>query len=137
MFPFGTFQKVRSQVEFFEIESCLLARHNNMTTPQFFGVVIPGRVVVTDFQVVDATKAVTVIESPGSVSDITFFLLPTATIPHGYGAILYYSLPPFQNWILLGSVDPSKPSGVFRTNWSTNEEVRNSPYLQLGVSIEP
>eukprot|EP00428_Durinskia_dybowskii_P065411 CAMPEP_0170386398 /NCGR_PEP_ID=MMETSP0117_2-20130122/17013_1 /TAXON_ID=400756 /ORGANISM="Durinskia baltica, Strain CSIRO CS-38" /LENGTH=163 /DNA_ID=CAMNT_0010642217 /DNA_START=87 /DNA_END=575 /DNA_ORIENTATION=+ len=108
-----------------------------MTSQQLFGVVIPGRPVITDFQVVDATKAMAVIEQPATVTELTFFLLPTTVIPPGYGAILYYSVPPFQNWILIGSIDPSKPSGIFRTNWATNEEVRNCPALQLGVSLEP
>lgn len=108
-----------------------------MATQSLFGVVIPGRPVITEFQVVDATKAMTVVEQPAAVTEITFFILPTTVVPPGYGAILYYSIPPFQNWILLGSVDPSKPSGTFRTNWATNEEVRACPVVQLGVSLEP
>jgi hypothetical protein len=102
-----------------------------------FGIVIPGRPLTTEFQLVDATKAITIVENPGSVTEITFFLLPTTPIPPGYGAILYYSTPPFQNWELLGSVDPTKPSGIFRTGWSTNEEVKRMPFIQLGVSLEP
>jgi hypothetical protein len=102
-----------------------------------FGVVIPGRHIITDFKLVDNTKAVTLIQQPASIAELTFFLLPNTPIPDGYGAILYYSVPPFENWILLGAVYPSKPSGIFRTTWTTNEEVRNMPVAQLGVSIEP
>jgi hypothetical protein len=108
-----------------------------MATQQLFGVVIPGRPLITDFQVVDATKAVAVLEQPAAVTELTFFLLPSTVIPPGFGAILYYSVPPFQTWVLIGSVDPCKPSGIFRTNWATNEEVRNCPVVQLGVSLEP
>jgi hypothetical protein len=102
-----------------------------------FGIVIPGRPLITEFQAVDSTKAVTVIDNPSFVTEITFFLLPTTPIPPGYGAILYYSIPPFQNWELLGSLDITKPSGTFRTGWTSNDEVRNSPVVQLGVSLEP
>eukprot|EP00349_Pseudokeronopsis_sp_Brazil_P002159 CAMPEP_0202964564 /NCGR_PEP_ID=MMETSP1396-20130829/8645_1 /ASSEMBLY_ACC=CAM_ASM_000872 /TAXON_ID= /ORGANISM="Pseudokeronopsis sp., Strain Brazil" /LENGTH=183 /DNA_ID=CAMNT_0049686759 /DNA_START=128 /DNA_END=679 /DNA_ORIENTATION=- len=102
-----------------------------------FGIVIPGRPVITDFQVLDSTKAITLVESPQMVSELTFFLLPTTTIPPGYGAILYYSLPPFQEWSLIGSIDLSKPSGAFRTGWVANEEIQSCPVLQLGVSLEP
>lgn len=102
-----------------------------------FGIVIPGRPVITEFQVLDTTKAVTVVENPQMVSELTFFLLPTTVIPPGYGAILYYSLPPFQQWSLIGAIDPMKPSGTFRTGWVTNEEVQLSPAVQLGVSLEP
>jgi protein Hikeshi len=102
-----------------------------------FGIIIPGRPLISEFQLLDSTKAITIIEQPGMVSELTFFLLPTTSIPSGYGAILYYSLPPFQNWVLLGSVDPSKPSGIFRTGWVSNEELKTCPYIQLGVSLEP
>ena len=108
-----------------------------MSTQSLFGVVIPGRPLITDFQPIDNTKAVTIIQQPSLVNEITFFLLPTTPIPIGYGAILYYSIPPFQNWILIGSVDSNKPSGIFKTNWSVNEEIKNCSYIQLGVSLEP
>eukprot|EP01038_Epipyxis_sp_PR26KG_P016895 gene16895-23181_t len=107
------------------------------TDTPLFGVLIPGRHIITDFQAVDNTKAISIIESPQLVSELSFFMLPSTPIPPGYGAILYYSLPPFTEWTLLGSVDPSKPSGIFRTGWTTNEQVVNSPVVQLGVSIEP
>lgn len=102
-----------------------------------FGIIIPGRPLITEFQLIDNTKAMTVIDYPASIAELTFFLLPNTPIPPGYGAILYYSIPPFQNWVLLGSVDPSKPSGIFRTGWATNEEVKGCPVVQLGVSLEP
>ncbi len=102
-----------------------------------FGVIIPGRPLISEFQLVDSTKAITLVENPYMVAELTFFMLPTTVIPSGFGAILYYSLPPFQQWELIGSIDPSKPSGIFRTGWATNDEMRNTPMLQLGVSLEP
>ena len=108
-----------------------------MTAEQLFGVIIPGRPLVTAFQVLDSTKAVSILEQPGLVNELTFFLLPNNVIPPGYGAILYYSIPPFQNWIIIGSVCNEKPSGIFRTSWSTNEEVRHQPFVQIGVALEP
>jgi hypothetical protein len=106
---------------------------------QLFGLVIPGRPLVTTFQVLDSTKAVSLLDNPGTVNELTFFLLPSNSniIPPGYGAILYYSIPPFQNWVLIGSVCNEKPSGIFRTSWSTNEEVRLQPLVQIGVALEP
>ena len=106
---------------------------------QLFGLVVPGRPLVTTFQVLDSTKAVSVLENPGAVNELTFFLLPSNMniIPPGYGAILYYSIPPFQNWVLIGSVCNEKPSGIFRTGWSTNEEVRLQQIVQIGVALEP
>lgn len=102
-----------------------------------FGLIIPGRPLITNFQVLDCTKAVSVVEQPCTVSEITFFLLQSNVIPPGYGAILYYSVPPFVNWILIGSVSNEKPSGIFRTGWATNEEVKYQPCVQIGVALEP
>lgn len=71
------------------------------------------------------------------MSEVSFFMLPGAPVPPGYGAVLYYSIPPFQTWTLVGSVFPNKPSGIFRTGWATNEAMMGCPVVQLGVSIEP
>lgn len=101
-----------------------------------FGVVVPGRPAVFEFQAIDATKAITIIQQPSTVTEITFFLLPSSPIPAGYGAILYYAVPPFTNWEVLGAVSINKPSGIFRTGWSTKEDLVGCPVVQLGVALE-
>jgi hypothetical protein len=106
-----------------------------MSAP-LFGVVVPGRFPQTDFVTIDNTKCVTELHNPLGVNELTFFLLPNTPIPPGYGAVLYYSVPPFQNWEVLGCVFPDKPSGIFRTGWSTKEHMIGCPLVQLGVSIE-
>lgn len=50
--------------------------------------------------------------------------------------MLYYSPPPFTGWELLGSVSPDKQSGTFRTGWTTKEDMKGCPMVQLGVSVE-
>lgn len=37
---------------------------------------------------------------------------------------------------VLGAVAAAKPSGVFRTGWPTNDQMRSCGVAQLGVSIE-
>ena len=89
-------------------------------------------------------------------SPVTFFMLPSTPVPPGkperfvvligfiffvidflgYGAVLYYSVPPFSSWELLGSVSPGKQSGIFRTGWSTKEDMAGCPIVRLGVSLE-
>jgi len=83
--------------------------------PPYFGVIIPGRPLITEFQAVNQTKAFTIIHQPTTIPDLSFFLFPNAPIPPGYGAILYYSVPPFENWEIIGSVFPEKPSSFMRT----------------------
>lgn len=51
-------------------------------------------------------------------------------------AVLYFSVPPFENWQLLGTVFAEKPSAILRTSWSTNPEIANQSVVQLGISIE-
>ena len=87
-----------------------------MSVP-IFGCVLPGQPLITEFTVVSPTKCITNIPNPGFVSDLTFFIFPTVTspIPVGFGAILYYSIPPFVDWSLIGCVLTEKPSAIFHT----------------------
>ena len=101
-----------------------------------FGIVIAGRPLLTEFEAISESKYISFVQDPCSVAEITFFLIPSAPIPQGYGAILYYSLPPFTNWEIIGAIDTIKPSGTFRTGWSTNEEFYGSTVVQLGIALE-
>jgi hypothetical protein len=107
-----------------------------MSSP-LFGVVVPGRPPIFEFQPIDETKAVALLPDPQSCTEVTFFMFPTTPVPPGYGAILYYAVPPFTDWVVVGSISPQKPSGIFRTNFSTNEDLRGCPVVQLGVALEP
>jgi Protein of unknown function (DUF775) len=102
-----------------------------------FGVVIPGRPAIFDFRPIAETKAITVVQQPSTITEITFFLLPSSPIPPAHGAILYYAIPPFTSWEVLGAVSLEKPSGIFRTGWSTKEDLIGCPVIQLGVALEP
>lgn len=103
---------------------------------QLFGVVVPGRPVITEFVPLSESKAVTTLPDPQSITELTFFMLPTTPCPPGFGCILYYSID-LSNWVLVGSVSPEKQSGIFRTGWPTNEQLAGCPAVHLGVSLEP
>mmetsp|Transcript_27903 Transcript_27903/g.28188 ORF Transcript_27903/g.28188 Transcript_27903/m.28188 type:complete len:183 (-) Transcript_27903:132-680(-) len=107
-----------------------------MAAAPLFGVIAPGRPVITDFRPVSETKCVAEFVDPTPISELTFFMLPTTPIPNGFGAILYYAVPPFEHWEIIGAVTPQKPSGIFRTRWATKEDMIGCPLVQLGVSIE-
>mmetsp|Transcript_31425 Transcript_31425/g.48216 ORF Transcript_31425/g.48216 Transcript_31425/m.48216 type:complete len:255 (+) Transcript_31425:443-1207(+) len=123
------------------------------------GFLVPGGPVRTDF-IPDASgmKFTLVLRAPGdlpsplsSVSDVVCFLLPGAQLPPDHGVVIYWqvSVPNSSTgssgtgFELLGAVTPQRPSGVFRTGWSTHEQVNsttsNAPetHVTLGVSIEP
>ena len=108
-----------------------------MTEASPFGIIVPGRFPITDFTPVDQTTCVCNVPEPASIPELTFFMLPHAVsmIPPGFGAVLYYSTNGSE-WSLLGSIFAEKPSGTFRTGWSTNESMVGVPAVQVGVSIE-
>ena len=82
-----------------------------------FGCVLPGQPMICDFSQLTPTKLVTNIPNPGFVSDLTFFIFPAlnSPIPPGYGAMLYYAVPPFVDWCVIGCVLSDKPSAIFHT----------------------
>ncbi|KAL7538705.1 hypothetical protein ACHAWF_006193 [Thalassiosira exigua] len=136
---------------------------------QVLGVLIPGGVVHTDFVPSDLsgtkfTLALTGISGKdiSTVSELVFFLLPGVSLPQDHGAMLFWQIvstpgtnnnmssTPFSTaattteFELVGAIANHKPSGVFRTGWSTHDQLSsalNSPSstvtINLGVSIEP
>ena len=80
----------------------------------WFGLVIPGRPILVNFEMVDPTKCAATIERPGEVAEICFFLTPSgAQLPPDKCAVLYLSLDGAA-WTLLGTLSLAKPSGLFR-----------------------
>lgn len=114
---------------------------------QIFGLIVPGRNVLTNFVPTDLTgtkftmtlnfSCATDTDSPLSVPDLVFFLLPNINLPEQSGAVLYWSATAAtptndgsgmngstsssSGFELLGALTPSKTSGVFRTGWASHE----------------
>mmetsp|Transcript_31521 Transcript_31521/g.101215 ORF Transcript_31521/g.101215 Transcript_31521/m.101215 type:complete len:189 (+) Transcript_31521:552-1118(+) len=96
-----------------------------------FGVVIPGRPVLVEFEMIESTKSVATIVNPGEINEMCFFLLPGVVLPPNASAVLYYTVDGV-GWTALGAISPEKPSGIFRTPWHAHVEGA----VQLGVSLE-
>jgi len=71
-----------------------------MASPMF-ACLIPGRPALMDFKQVDPKKFVTGIASPHNINEFAVSLLQP-TIPPGSAIGIYYSLPPFKEWIYMG-----------------------------------
>lgn len=101
-----------------------------------FGIIVPGRFPITDFTAINQTTCVCEIPEPGTIPEVTFYMQPDALsmIPSGFGAVLYYCTG--SENVLLGSIFAEKPSGTFRTGWSTNEDMIGVASVQMGVIIE-
>ena len=101
----------------------------------WFGLVIPGRPILVNFEMVDPTKCAATIERPGDVAEICFFLTPSgAQLPPDKCAVLYLSLDGAA-WTLLGTLSLAKPSGLFRL--PSDDARARAPAARLGVALEP
>lgn len=120
---------------------------NSALTSQLFGLVIPGKEVITNFIPADptGTKYTLTIPLPiqsnandnnditvTSISDVVFFLLPNISLPPNTGAMMYWSASssqpngtPSSSFELLGGLTPSQASTILSTGWSTNEPLQN------------
>lgn len=103
---------------------------------QLFGVVVPGRALLCDWlPTANPATFTTLVTTPASAPELTFFALPATHLPEGSGAVLYWSADG-QHWSILGAIHAGKPSGVFRTGWSTRPELVTCHAVQLCVTIE-
>ena len=106
-----------------------------------FGLVIAGRTIIAEFLPQSETRCIsTVIDNAASVAEVSFFMMPGAVLPPGFGALLYYSTgPAFNEWEVIGGIGPGRPSGIFRTGWNTRVSEGSSLQfdVQFGISIEP
>jgi hypothetical protein len=122
-----------------------------------FGVVISGRPVLTEGQVVSQTQYAFTIPSIPSFSHIVVFLLPGTTLPDGTAAAVYAQLPGSTEFKLLGAIANDKPSAIFKVNNKAGGPAGGGlgddhamvdegtqappagvvPNLTLGISVEP
>ena len=77
----------------------------------WFGVVAPGRPVVSNFVMVDSAKCTALVERPADICELCFFLLPRCALPPATCAVLYFSADDGA-WTVLGSLSAEKPSGT-------------------------
>lgn len=105
--------------------------------PNVFGIVASGRPVSVNFGASSPDKLLIEIPNPGQIAELSIFILPGVDLPLEQGAIIYYSVAPYTNWVTLGTITANVPSTFIQTGWTTNQEVQNSPMVQIGISMEP
>lgn len=118
-----------------------------------FGVIVSGRPVLTDAQIISPTQVAYQIPSTPSFSHIVVFLLPGITLPDDTAAAVYAQLPGTSEFKLLGAIANSKPSAIFKVkngnaasgnlgdeDAMVDEGLANGAAiapLALGISLEP
>ncbi|KAI9513481.1 DUF775-domain-containing protein [Russula earlei] len=116
-----------------------------------FGCLVAGRILQTNLQQIDETKAAFELPAAETINHICVFLLGTAPFPDGYGATVHFFWPG-KGFQLLGMLSNEKPSAIFRlrgnyvSQSSTSQEAFSNPTQPtigggvtavLGLSIEP
>ncbi|KAF3042836.1 hypothetical protein E8E11_005301 [Didymella keratinophila] len=114
-----------------------------------FGVIVSGRPIITDAQIISPTQVAYQIPSSPSFSHIVVFLLPGTTLPDGTAAAVYAQLPGSSDFKLLGAIANEKPSAIFKVKNGNAaggglgdddamvDEAANAAPLALGISLEP
>ncbi|KAJ4353035.1 hypothetical protein N0V95_003753 [Ascochyta clinopodiicola] len=130
------------------------AKPHNVEAMSSFGVIVSGRPVLTDAQIISPTQVAYQIPSQPSFSHIVIFLLPGTTLPDGTAAAVYAQLPGTTEFKLLGAIANEKPSAIFKINNKAggpaggglgdedamvDEALANgvAAPLALGISVEP
>jgi hypothetical protein len=115
-------------------------------------VIISGRPVLTDANVVSQTQFAFQIPSQPSFAHIVVFLLPGVALPDNTAAAVYAQLPGATQFKLLGAIANEKPSAIFKVldkaggpaggglgdeDVMVDEGTQSGAMLALGISIEP
>nr|CAG4652153.1 EOG090X0D82 [Triops cancriformis] len=116
-----------------------------------FGLIVSGRLVQTDFQLVGNAQFLINIPEADRINHLVVFLTGSQPLPEGMGAAVYFSWPDptspptFQ---YLGFINNAKPSAIFKiaklkidseTNASgvVSFGSLSSHHAQIGISVEP
>lgn len=122
-----------------------------------FGVIVSGRPVLTEHQVVSQTQFAFAIPSAPAFSHIVVFLLPGTSLPDGTAAAVYVQLVGSNEFKLLGAIANEKPSAIFKINNKAGGPAGGGlgdddamvdegtslpptgtvPDIALGISVEP
>lgn len=116
-----------------------------------FGVIVSGRPIITDAQIISPTQVAYQIPSSPSFSHIVVFLLPGTTLPDGTAAAVYAQLPGTSEFKLLGAIANEKPSAIFKVKNGNaaggglgdedamidEAAASGAAPLALGISLEP
>jgi len=118
-----------------------------------FGCCVAGRLLQTNLQQIDETKAAFELPAAETINHICVFLLGTVPFPDGYGATVHFFWPG-KGFQLLGMLSNEKPSAIFRlrgnfvSQSSSSQAAFSNPEQPttaapggvtavLGISIEP
>ncbi|KAF2357041.1 protein of unknown function DUF775 [Trinorchestia longiramus] len=118
-----------------------------------FGVIVSGKLVQTNFEVVGDTRFVITLTDADSINHVVVFMTGTLPFPDDLGGAVYFSWPSPEGapeWHFLGTITNQKPSAIFKiSGLKTNMPApsqnpfllshpqQSSHHAQIGISAEP
>ncbi|KAL1123939.1 hypothetical protein AAG570_001709 [Ranatra chinensis] len=103
-----------------------------------FGLLVAGRIVQTDYAMVDEKHFLITIPDADNIHHVAVFLTGTVAFPPGFSGLMlfavYYSLPDPNappNWRLMGFISNEKPSSIFRISGLKIDDPPSSGFLQF------
>ncbi|KAK7509035.1 hypothetical protein IWX49DRAFT_575178 [Phyllosticta citricarpa] len=107
-----------------------------------FGVIISGRPVLTEPQVLSPTQYAFPLPAAPSFSHIVVFLLPGTQLPPDTAAGVYVQIPPSTEFRFLGAIANEKQSAIFKVDGvdpaaMVDPATGQVAPVALGVSVEP
>lgn len=107
-----------------------------------FGVIISGRPVLTEPQVLSPTQYAFPLPATPSFSHIVVFLLPGTQLPPDTAAGVYVQMPPSTEFRFLGAIANEKQSAIFKVDGvdpaaMVDPATGQVAPVTLGVSVEP
>ncbi|KAK8191900.1 hypothetical protein IWZ00DRAFT_293816 [Phyllosticta capitalensis] len=107
-----------------------------------FGVIISGRPVLTEPQVLSPTQYAFPLPAAPSFSHIVVFLLPGTQLPPDTAAGVYVQIPPSTEFRFLGAIANEKQSAIFKVDGvdpaaMVDPATGQVAPVTLGVSVEP
>ena len=78
-----------------------------------FACLVSGELVQTECLQVSETQFVFNIEKATAIRNLAVFMTGSEPFAEGFGAIVHFSWPPYDNWQVLGYLTNAKPSAIF------------------------
>eukprot|EP01088_Endostelium_zonatum_P002396 TRINITY_DN12940_c0_g1_i1.p1 TRINITY_DN12940_c0_g1~~TRINITY_DN12940_c0_g1_i1.p1 ORF type:complete len:187 (+),score=20.44 TRINITY_DN12940_c0_g1_i1:190-750(+) len=99
-----------------------------------FGVIVPGRPLLSQFAQVEPTKWLTEITQANTIRSMTVILTQPISNP-GLVISVYISPPPYNEWVYLGHMSNQSPSQTFDLLWPRKYQ-QNVFTAQVGFIVE-
>ncbi|ETO07139.1 hypothetical protein RFI_30252 [Reticulomyxa filosa] len=110
--------------------------HEKKEVKNVFCVMVPGRPVNTTCLQISPTRCIMDIPKPGECKYFGISIIDPKTIPKNKGFIIYYSLPPFNEWSFIGTLHLKSPTQMMESPWMVFKKITVCPMCKIGIELK-